>query len=61
VRVGKGQCKVILYGEGWEGAAYWCIVWWGLGRGSVMLYYVVRVGKGQRYGIFCGEVWESAA
>jgi hypothetical protein len=30
-------------------------VWWGLGKGSVIVYYVVRVGKGQCKGILFGE------
>jgi hypothetical protein len=33
------------------------IVWCGLGKGSLMIYYVVRVGRGQRDGILGGECW----
>jgi hypothetical protein len=57
----KGQRNDIFYVELWERAAYFYILWWALGKGSVMVYFVVGFGQGQRNGIFCGEVWERAA
>jgi hypothetical protein len=46
--VGKVQLNVIF-------------LWWGMGKGSVMLYCEVRVWKGQFNGILCVESWEMAA
>jgi hypothetical protein len=68
----KGRCNDILCGGVWERASQWYIVWWVLGKFSVMvhrvvglwkfsgmLYWVMGFGKGQLNVIYCGGCWES--